>query len=94
MIEKKAKMLNTIEPLARIFKIKRICESDFVFILNTKITVAILLLSSILISVKDWFGVSIDCFTDNAKLKTILDNFCWTNGTFISATSISGKSYF
>lgn len=86
-------MFAAIKPLAELLKLKDINTSDSFFVLNTKWTTAMLVLFSVLLSTKELFGKSIDCFSENDSNKEIMNDYCWTNGTYIHAESINGKSW-
>lgn len=79
-------MFNAIKPLGELLKLKQINTSDLFFVLNTKATTAMLVLFSVLLSTKELFGKSIDCYTGlNAMMNEVMNEYCWANGTFIYA---------
>lgn len=87
-------MFNAVKPLGELLKLKQINTSDAFFVLNTKLTTAMLVLFSVLLSTKELFGKSIDCYSESDSNKEIMNDYCWTNGTFIHAESIDGSSFF
>lgn len=82
-------MFNVVKPLGELLKIKQINTSDPCFVLNTKLTTAMLILFSMLLSTKELFGKSIDCYSESESNKEIMDEYCWINGTFIHAEAES-----
>lgn len=78
-------MFNAIKPLGELLKLKQINTSDPFFVLNTKLTTAMLVLFSVLLSTKELFGKSIDCYTGTDSMREVMNEYCWTNGTFIYA---------
>lgn len=83
-------MFNAIKPLGELLKLEQINTSDHFFVINTKLTTAMLVLFSVLLSTKELFGKSIDCYSDSASVKEIMNDYCWTNGTFVVAESFDG----
>lgn len=85
-------MYKSIEPILNLVKINHFSTSDIFFDLNTKITSILLLHSSVLLTMMDVLRTSIDCYTDmsgNVR-KLIMDNFCWSTGTYICKNQTSG----
>lgn len=78
------KMFKIVEPVGNLFKVKHFTTSDTIFKVNTKFTPALLVLFSILLTTMDLLRASIDCYTDTeSKRKAIMDNYCWSIGTYI-----------
>ena len=80
-----SKMYKSIEPIMNLVKVKHFTTSDIYFALNTKFTPILLLCFSCLLTTMDVLRTSIDCYTDwtgNGR-KAIMDNFCWSVGTYI-----------
>lgn len=77
-------MYKVIEPIKDLVKVKYFTTSDIYFVLNTKFTPILLLFFSVLLTAMDVLRASIDCYTDNNDngRKAIMDNFCWSIGTF------------
>lgn len=77
-------MFKTIKPIMSMVKVKYFTTSDIYFSLNTKFTPVLLLCFSLLLTSMELLRISIDCYTDmtgNGR-KAIMDNFCWTAGTY------------
>lgn len=85
-------MYNYINPIFKLLKPKKYITTSFVFRLQTKVTVFLLIMFSILLSAEQYFGKPIDCVLSNPSNanKRFLDNFCWTSGTYIYANA-TGK---
>lgn len=84
-------MYKAIEPILNLVKVNHFTTSDFYFVLNTKFTSILLLLFSVLLTTMDVLRTSIDCYTDmtgNGR-KVMMDNFCWSTGTFICRNQTS-----
>lgn len=84
-------MFNAIKPLGELLKLKQINTSDQFFVINTKLTTAMFVLFSVLLSTKELFGKSIDCYSENESNKEIMNDYCWTNGTFIYSELFDGN---
>lgn len=86
-------MYKAIEPIKNLVKVKHFTTSDAYFVLNTKLTPILLLLFSVLLSTMDVLRTSIDCYTDtngNGR-KAIMDNFCWSVGTYTCKNQTTSK---
>ena len=55
---------------------------NFVFRLHYRVTVAILLASSIIGFSKQYFGDPINCQTSSGVESKVLDDYCWIHSTF------------
>lgn len=78
-------MFNVVQPLSKLLAVKHFTTSDLCFVLNTKLTATILVLFSVLLSALDLFRTSIDCFVDSkdsGNRKSMMDNYCWSVGTY------------
>lgn len=83
-------MFKILKSLGELLKLEEIETSDTFFVLNTKLTSTILVLFSVLLSTKELFYKSIDCYSESELDKEAMNDYCWTNGTFIYAGSIDG----
>ncbi|XP_055913506.1 innexin inx5-like [Eupeodes corollae] len=79
-------MFQAILPLTKYLKPKSVNIYDFAFVLHCKVTVFILLTSTILVSARQFFGQPIECMADEKNLEYV-NLFCWTMGTFILTDS-------
>lgn len=88
-------MLKIVEPITKLLNVKNFTTSDNIFFLNTKFTTALLVLFSVLLTAMDLLRASIDCYTDTeSKRKTIMDNYCWSMGTYICKDHAKGNNSF
>ncbi|XP_060526772.1 innexin inx2-like [Cylas formicarius] len=71
-------------------KLGDVQTENVVFKIHCKITVLMLILFSVLLSSKQYFGDPIDC--DVAQRKEIVNLYCWTTGTFIIDKKVEGSS--
>lgn len=88
-------MFNVVHPLSKLLAVKHFTTSDACFALNTKLTAAILILFSVLLSALDLFRTSIDCITDTKPehRKVMMDNYCWSTGTYTCKNKGLGKPF-
>jgi hypothetical protein len=63
-------------------KIDHIVTDSFVFRLHHKLTVAILIGASLLVTSRQYFGDPIDCISRDDIPPNLLDTYCWIHGTF------------
>lgn len=85
-------MYKAVEPIKQLIKVKRFTTSDAYFMINTKLTPIMLLFFSVLLSALELLRASIDCYTDNTTpRKAMMDNYCWSIGTYICKDNKSGK---
>lgn len=84
-------MYGVVKGISGLLKLKQITTSDINFLINTKLTVFMLILFSVLLSFSDLFRASIDCYTAEDKKKSIIDNYCWSIGTFTCPSSYSNS---
>jgi hypothetical protein len=68
--------------LKGLIKPKSIEIEGFVFRLHTKLTVALLIAFSILVTARQYIGDPIDCIAPKKFPKNLLDTYCWIYGTF------------
>lgn len=88
-------MYKIVAPIGKLISVKHFTKSDTIFLLNTKITTAILVGFSVLLTAMELHRTSIDCFTDGTdKRKALMDNYCWSIGTFICKNHRNGKEFF
>lgn len=90
------KMYKVVEPIKKLISVKHFTTSDIYFLINTKLTPALLILFSVLLSALDLLRTAIDCYTDSndSGRKSMMDNYCWSIGTYICRGDKSGKSKF
>lgn len=54
-----------------------------VFKMHYRFTVVLLVIFSVLLTSKEYFGEPISCDTDDQDRKQLIDMFCWIHGTYI-----------
>lgn len=85
-------MFGVVQPISKLLHVKHFKNSDVYFLINTKLTVVLLILFSVLLSTMDLFRASIDCYTDSHEArKKMMDNYCWSMGTYICKNITRGE---
>lgn len=85
-------MYSVVQPISKLLNVKHFVTSDIYFLINTKLTVVLLILFSVLLSALDLLRTSIDCYTDNNdRRKAMMDNYCWSMGTYICKNATRGE---
>lgn len=86
-------MYKIIEPVIKMVKINHFTTSDFFFIFNCKFSCVMFIFFGILLTTMDLLRTSIDCYVDMAAngRKSIMDNFCWSVGTYTCENVSSGN---
>lgn len=84
------KVLGSLSSLGNIANVH---TDNAVFQLHYRFTVVMLLLFSILITTKQYFGDPIDCDTSGTTgvHKDVVETFCWIYGTYTLKGSTGGK---
>ncbi|EAA11594.3 AGAP006241-PA [Anopheles gambiae str. PEST] len=78
-------MLEFVRPLQSILQIKQVNSTDLVWRLHCRVTVFLLLLASLLLSARQYFGNPIDCVIGSGTVSSsTMNEFCWIMGTYIS----------
>lgn len=76
-------------------KLEKVHTDNNVFKLHYKVTVALLLAFSLLLTSKQYFGNPIECDISSSNLdKGFVNNYCWIFGTFTVEETVSGKKFF
>ncbi|XP_052896470.1 innexin inx2-like [Anopheles moucheti] len=79
-------MIEFAKPLQNILRIKQINTTDLVWRLHCRATVYLLLLASLLLSARQYFGNPIDCVIGSGTVPaSTMNEFCWIMGTYISS---------
>lgn len=85
-------MLDLMKLVKSFLELEKVQTDNNVFKLHYKVTVALLLIFSLLLTSKQYFGDPIDCDLSSSKVdKGFLNNFCWIFGTFTIEKNINGK---
>jgi len=69
------------DPLKKLVVPEKVAIDNGVFRLHYKATVIILVLSSIMLTAKQYFGDPIECFVQGVPAG-IVDTYCWVHGTY------------
>lgn len=73
-------------------KLEKVQTDNNVFKLHYKVTVALLLAFSLLLTSKQYFGDPIECDVGSSTIdKSFVNNYCWIFGTFTFEDTLSGK---
>jgi len=80
-----------------VFKTESVNTDNFVFKLNYRVTVTVLVIFSVVLSLGQYAGDPIDCFSNNVEYtENFLDNYCWVAGTYteklVGDSSPQGKA--
>jgi hypothetical protein len=77
-------MLRVLENLANVLRIDRTRNDNEVFRMHYKLTLAILIGASMLVTAREYFGDPIDCVPigEGDLLQKMVDTFCWIHSTF------------
>ncbi|XKL68075.1 hypothetical protein PGB90_003566 [Kerria lacca] len=75
-------MLQVLEPIKNFLKIKDINRDNKVFKLHSKVTVVILIASSLTLTANQLVGNPIECLANKDIPLTVINTFCWIQGTF------------
>lgn len=86
-------MLDFIKSFQSLTKLEKIHTDNNVFKLHYRFTVIVLMVFSILITSKQYFGDPIDCEVEDDP-KNIIDTFCWIYGTFTITKTLKSKFAF
>ncbi|KAM7305017.1 innexin inx2 [Ixodes scapularis] len=68
--------------LKNLIKIDAIVTDNHVFRLHYKVTCAVLIAFSILVTSRQYIGDPIDCISKDSLHSKVLDTFCWIHSTF------------
>lgn len=83
-------MIFLLNSFRSIVKYDKIQTDNCVFKLHYTFTVLLLVVFSILLTSKQYFGEPIDCTAPDDK-KTLIDTYCWIFGTYLVKDSLNGK---
>lgn len=82
--------MDFLNSLKALLKVEKIHIDNNVFKLHYKVTVILLVVFSILLSSKQYFGDPIDCDVDGGR-KDFMDTYCWIYGTYVVKKTLKGK---
>lgn len=81
-------MIDFLNSFKSLVKLEKIHTDNNVFKLHYKFTVIMLIIFSILLTSKQYFGDPIDC--DVQEKKDVIDTYCWIYGTYIIRGTLTG----
>lgn len=84
-------MIDITRSLREFLVAKSFDSTNTVWRLHSRVTVYLLVLFTILLSARTYFGDPIECISTNSGARSSLHSFCWTLGTFISRDPKFGK---
>lgn len=85
-------MIDLFMPFRAFLKFQNVCTDNNVFRMHYKITVIMLLVFTLLVTSKQFFGEPIHCMSDNGKEtdKDAINNYCWIYGTYTLKSRFAG----
>ncbi|XP_039753949.1 innexin inx2-like [Pararge aegeria] len=85
-------MIDLFMPFRSLLKLGNVCTDNNIFRMHYKLTVIILLVFTLLVSTKQFFGEPIHCMSDSDKDhdKEAMNSYCWIYGTYTLKSSLAG----
>ncbi|XP_075973856.1 innexin inx2-like [Anticarsia gemmatalis] len=85
-------MIDLFMPFRAFLKFENVCTDNNVFRMHYKMTVIMLLVFTLLVSSKQFFGEPIHCMGDGEKDhdKDAINNYCWIYGTYTLKSRLIG----
>ncbi|VVC86537.1 innexin inx2-like [Leptidea sinapis] len=85
-------MIDLFTPFLPFLKFKNVCTDNNVFRMHYKVTVMMLLIFTLLVTSKQFFGEPIHCMThDNSDdNKEAINSYCWIYGTYTLKSRFGG----
>ncbi|CAG4937181.1 unnamed protein product [Parnassius apollo] len=85
-------MIDLLPPFRSFLKYKSVCTDNNVFRLHYKITVIMLLMFTVMVTSKQFFGEPIHCMSesDENNDKDAINNYCWIYGTYTLKSQLVG----
>lgn len=62
------------------------------YCLHQKVTVILLLVFTLLVTTKQYFGDPISCIGDAEKFNNAYNSYCWIYGTFTTRSQLDGEN--
>lgn len=89
-------MIDLFMPFRSFLKFENVCTDNNVFRMHYKLTVIVLLVFTLLVTSKQFFGDPIHCMSDSEKDgdKEAINSYCWIYGTYTLKSKLVGKRYF
>ncbi|XP_032522993.2 innexin inx2-like [Danaus plexippus] len=86
-------MIDLFMPFRSFLKFENVCTDNNVFRMHYKLSVIILLVFTLLVTSKQFFGEPIHCMGDNDKGpgKDAINSYCWIYGTYTLKSRLIGR---
>lgn len=85
-------MFDFLNSFKSLIKLEKIHTDNNVFKLHYKFTVILLVICSVLLTSKQYFGDPIDCDVEGAR-KDVIDTYCWIYGTYTIKNTLARKYF-
>ncbi|XP_041978467.1 innexin inx2-like [Aricia agestis] len=83
-------MIDQFLPFRSFLKFGNVCIDNGVFRLHYKLTVIALLVFTLLVTSKQFFGEPIHCMGDDEKETEAINSYCWIYGTYTLRSQLNG----
>lgn len=83
-------MLDIFNSIRSFLKLDQVCIDNYIFKLHYKVTVLILVVSSLFVTSNQYIGDPIDCIMNGVSSR-MMDTYCWVYGTYTVLNRIVGK---
>lgn len=86
-------MIDLFMPFRSFLKFENVCTDNNIFRMHYKLTVIILLVFTLLVTSKQFFGEPIHCMSGNDKGndKDAVNSYCWIYGTYTLKSQLLGS---
>lgn len=85
-------MIDFLNSVKSLIKLEKIHTDSHIFKLHYKFTVILLIVFSILLTSKQYFGDPIKCQLEKDDRNSVIETYCWISGTHILMSSLTAKS--
>lgn len=87
-----SKMIDLFMPFRSFLKFGNVCTDNNVFRMHYKITVIMLLVFTLLVTTKQFFGEPIHCIAEGENIdKDAVNSYCWIYGIYTLKSNLYGK---
>ncbi|XP_026499008.1 innexin inx2-like [Vanessa tameamea] len=84
-------MIDLFMPFRSFLKFENVCTDNNIFRMHYKLTVIVLLVFTLLVTSKQFFGEPIHCMGDNKDIdKDAINSYCWIYGTYTLKSKLVG----
>ncbi|CAG9785911.1 unnamed protein product [Diatraea saccharalis] len=86
-------MIDLFMPFRAFLKFENVCTDNNVFRMHYKATVIMLLVFTLMVTSKQFFGEPIHCMSDGKSNsdKDAINSYCWIYGTYTLKSRLTGK---